>query len=105
MGHYILLGTKVVRSWYGTDSHELEDYVLGIPIGYMGLILVSIFVTARKLLVHKEVLVIVVSLSLYYWSMSVLFEPLVRYLIPALGLWLIVLPGLWVSNSRKSATA
>ena len=63
MGHYILLGTKVVSSWYGTDSHELEDYVLGIQLGYMRLMLVSIFVTARKILVRKEDLVIVVSLN------------------------------------------
>ena len=58
----------------------------------------------KKSLVHKEVLFIVLALILYYWAMSVLFEPLVRYLIPALGVLLILLPGLWASRSRDSVT-
>jgi len=104
LGALYLLGTKVVRSWYGTDSHKLENYAIGIQLVYISMISLSFVGIIKKSLVHKEVLFIVLALILYYWAMSVLFEPLVRYLIPALGVLLILLPGLWASRSRDSVT-
>ena len=99
-----LLGTKVVRSWYGTDSHKLEDYAIGIQLVYISMISLSLIRIIKKSLVHKEILFIVLALIFYYWTMSVLFEPLVRYLIPALGLLLVLLPGLWASRGKISIT-
>ena len=58
----------------------------------------------KKSLVHKEILFIVFALIPYYWAMSVLFEPLVRYLVPALGVLLILLPGLWASRGKIPVT-
>ena len=104
LGALYLLGTKVVRSWYGTDSHKLENYAIGIQLVYISMISLSFVGIIKKSLVHKEILFIVLALILYYWAMSVLFEPLVRYLIPALGVLLILLPGLWASRSRVSVT-
>ena len=101
LGALYLLGTKVGRSWYGTDSHKLEDYAIGIQLVYISIFALSLIGIIKKSLVHKEILFIVLALNVYYWSMSVLFEPLVRYLIPGFGLLLILLPGLWVSNDRK----
>ena len=101
LGALYLLGTKVARSWYGTDSHKLEDYAIGIQLVYISIFALSLIGIIKKSLVHKEILFIVLALNVYYWSMSVLFEPLVRYLIPGFGLLLILLPGLWVSNGRK----
>ena len=101
LGALYLLGTKVGRSWYGTDSHKLENYAIGIQLVYISMIALSLIGIIKKSLVHKEILFIVLALNVYYWSMSVLFEPLVRYLIPGFGLLLILLPGLWVSNGRK----
>ena len=101
-GALYLLGTKAVRAWYGTDSHNLENYAIGIQLAYISMIFLCLIRIIKKSLVHKEILFIVLGLILYYWIMSILFEPLVRYLIPGLGLSLILLPGLWASNSRKS---
>ena len=102
LGALYLLGIKVVRSWYGTDSHKLESYAIGIQLVYISMISLSLIGIIKKSLVHKEILFIVLALILYYWATSVLFEPLVRYLIPALGLLMILLPGLWASRSRIS---
>ncbi len=99
-----MLSTKILRSWYGTDSHKLEDYAIGIQLVYMSMISLSLIRIIKKSLVHKEILFIVLALIFYYWAMSVLFEPLVRYLIPALGMLLILLPGLWASRSRVAVT-
>ena len=99
-----LLGTKVVRSWYGTDSHKLEDYAIGIQLVYISMISLSLIRIIKKSLVHKEILFIVLALIFYYWTMSVLFEFLVRYLIPVLGLLLVLLPGLWASRGKISVT-
>ena len=104
LGALYLLGTKIVRSWYGTDSHKLENYAIGIQLVYISMISLSFVGIIKKSLVHKEILFIVLALILYYWAMSVLFEPLVRYLIPALGMLLILLPGLWASRSRVAVT-
>ena len=99
-----VLGTKILRSWYGTDSHKLEDYAIGIQLVYMSIISLSLIRIIKKSLVHKEIIFIVLVLIFYYWTMSVLFEPLVRYLVPALGLLLVLLPGLWASRRKMSVT-
>ena len=104
LGALYLLGTKAVRSWYGTDSHKLENYAIGIQLVYISMISLSFIGIIKKSLVHKEILFVVLALIPYYWAMSVLFEPLVRYLVPALGVLLILLPGLWASRGKFPVT-
>jgi len=97
------MGIKFVRSWYGTYSHRHELLAAGLQMVYLGLVLLSVVRSIAYGILPKYVLVLVLSVTLYYWSMSVFFEPLVRYMVPALGMLFVLLPVLWCSKRERAS--
>ena len=102
LGAFQLVGMKILRAWFGTDSHTYEASAATLIVFY-GLLILGGFIGAlRQRLVSIPVAALLVGLTLYFWSLSVLFEPLVRYMVPHLGLLFVVIPGLWRPNSNKN---
>ncbi len=98
------LGIKITRSWYGTYSHRNEMMAALLSVLYLGAILLSLIRGLRLKLLPNDFLVVSLSITFYYWSMSVLFEPIVRYMIPAIGILYVLLPALWHSKARGATS-
>ena len=75
-----------------------------LQVVYLGAILLSLIRGIRLKLLPNDFLVVSLSITFYYWSMSVLFEPIVRYMIPAIGILYVLLPALWHSKSRRATS-
>jgi 4-amino-4-deoxy-L-arabinose transferase-like glycosyltransferase len=85
---------KALRSWYGTDSQRFETLILVIQIPY-----VIGFLAATKKSLGQDSSKTCVNLGIwalcfYFWLMTLLVLPILRYLLPALGLFFILVPAL-----------
>jgi len=98
------LGIKITRSWYGTYSHRNEMIAALLQVVYLGAILLSLIRGIRLKLLPNDFLVVSLAITFYYWSMAILFEPIVRYMIPAIGILYVLLPALWHSKSRGATS-
>ena len=85
---------KVTRSWYGTDSHRNEDVSMICMSVYLLVAGLGLWMTVRDRRT-RALGVFTVLLTLYFWSFAIVFTPLVRYMIPALGMLFLVVPGIW----------
>lgn len=93
-------GLKLTRSWYGTDSHRNEDLSRILMTGYLVLAAYGFWGSIRKSHTRRLGL-FVLMITLYFWLFAFLFTPLVRYMIPALGLICVVIPSVWrVADKR-----
>lgn len=92
MGMAELVALKLVRAWYGTDSQRLDGSVLIIQLVYLGALLWALSVAWRMGGERKRLAMIVAVMLLTFWIMSVLALPLVRYMLPSIGLAFALLP-------------
>lgn len=86
---------KILRSWYATDTGRYEIQVASIQIFYLIGILLGSWMTwrqggARRLLAQS-----VLGLLLYFWGMTFLALSILRYMVPAIGLMFLVIPGIF----------
>lgn len=84
---------KLSRSWYGIDSRRFETPTIALQILYLGVILAgSVYAWRQKGNLRRFTagmwLVVV-----YFWAMTVTVVPLLRYMLPAMGLLMALLPG------------
>ena len=91
---------KITRSWYGTDSHDREGMAALLQSLYL-IICVLGSIGAWKQKKGQSLVVLVWSVTAYFWMFSVAFTPLVRYMIPALGLLFLTAPGFCYFFRRK----
>jgi len=96
-----LLAVKVVRSWYGTDSHRYETLSRTLISLYGFLVVAGLILGARRSLISNSTLLLTLALTAYFWMMCIVFEPLVRYLVPHLGVLFLFIPGIWQSARRQ----
>jgi hypothetical protein len=88
-----LLAIKVMRSWYGTDSgrYELEIMLLQVP--YLVLVLWGTLGSLRSDPVRRNFAVCIWVVVLYLWGMTVVVYSMLRYMMPAMGLLFVLIPG------------
>ena len=92
---------KAARAWYGTYSHRNEGWAIAIQAVYFLLFLTSL-VKLRTQRLQAQHLVFVTGLTvMYFWSIAVLFEPLVRYMVAPIGMLFLVLPALGLENNKQ----
>jgi len=82
---------KAARSWYGSESHVFEKWVLLIQLLYLPFALFG----AREMFngdrQQRNFLLIVAATTLYFWGLTTLTAlPDLRYLVPAVSLIMIV---------------
>jgi 4-amino-4-deoxy-L-arabinose transferase-like glycosyltransferase len=92
VGMVELFALKLVRAWYGTDSQRMESAILIIQLAYVGVLGWACYVAWRAGGERRRLVIIVTSITVLFWCMSVLALPLVRYMMPAIGLSFALLP-------------
>jgi Dolichyl-phosphate-mannose-protein mannosyltransferase len=89
---------KAARSWYGSESHAFERWVLVIQLLYLPFVIAG----AREVLSgdsqQRNVLLTVTAITLYFWAITTFAAlPVLRYLVPAISLVMIVAAGAFYS--------
>jgi hypothetical protein len=90
-----LLGRKVARSWYGTDSGQYEWPILVMQLLYsMPLVLGlrAAWRSGREF--SRGSVCAALAVVVYFWGMTVVVLSIVRYMMPAIGLLFAFLPAL-----------
>ena len=86
---------KALRSWYGTDSQKLEYMIMLAQGPYM----IAFLWTTIKCLNRggnlKLVAIAIWLIVMYFWMMSVVALPLLRYMVPTIGLLFVLFPVAW----------
>lgn len=100
-----LMAIKAARSWYGIDSRILEMPTIALQLVYLALIgWGSVYAWRaggglRRLTAGNWLIV------LYFWGMTLLVVPLLRYMAPVMGLLMIALPGVYLSLAARRTRA
>jgi len=90
-----LLGRKVARSWYGTDSGRYEWPILVMQLLYSIPIVLGLRAAWRSGREFSRGLVCAaLAVVAYFWGMTVVALSIVRYMMPAIGLLFAFLPAL-----------
>ncbi|MEZ4517536.1 MAG: glycosyltransferase family 39 protein [Chloroflexota bacterium] len=88
---------KATRSWYGIDSRQFEGPTLALQIIYLGLAVWGSWYAWRmggdlRRMITGNWLIVG-----YFWAMTMLVVPLLRYTLPVMGLLMVALPGVYYS--------
>jgi 4-amino-4-deoxy-L-arabinose transferase-like glycosyltransferase len=95
-----LIGLKLVRSWFATDSQRFEGAILSLQIPYLLLVVVSGVMCLASAGRPRVLGITVWTVSLYLWAMTLISMSIVRYMIPAMGLLFVSIPVI-VARCRK----
>ncbi len=97
-----LIGLKLLRSWYGTDSMRYEGLILTMQLIYVAMMAWSGWQAWRRGGKSWQLSLCVGVSILYFWGMTALVVPLVRYMTPVMGLGFMLLPMAWSSPWRAA---
>ena len=81
-----LMYIKITRAWYATYEGRFESINKLVEGAYILATLAGLWLMRRKLPVEAWT---IVAMVLYYWAMSVLVLPILRYMVPATALMLL----------------
>ncbi len=84
--------TKFVSIWYATDGSRLSIAFLPVQFPYMLLFAASFVLGFRQTGLRRRMTLLIAVFGLYILGMTILMVPLVRYLIPAIGLTFTLVP-------------
>ncbi len=103
-----LILMKLARSWYGIDSRTMEMPTLALQVVYLILsVWGGVYAwkqggALRRMTAGNWLIV------LYFWAMTFIVIPLLRYMTPVMGLLMLSLPGVYLSLSlwwKRRATS
>lgn len=97
-----LVGIKLARAWYGTDSERMEGYILAIQLAYVSILLLATSRAWRMGPEARNISVMLWGLVAYFWGMNLLSLPLARYMTPAIGLLSILVPAFLPSEHKPA---
>jgi 4-amino-4-deoxy-L-arabinose transferase-like glycosyltransferase len=87
-----LIGLKLVRSWFATDSQRFEGAILSLQIPYLLLVVVTGVMCLVSTGRPRVLAITVWTVTLYLWAMTLISMSIVRYMIPAMGLLFVSIP-------------
>ncbi len=87
--HYLI---KAANSWYRTDSNQYDNLLLLIQIPYLLLFIVGAVMALRGEAFIRNVAIMVLVTSTYFWMMTILVLSIVRYMLPTIGLLFLLTP-------------
>ena len=88
-----LFTLKAARSWYGIDSGRFEIPIMLIQTAYFVLILWGSGAAWRRGSIPKQLAISIWFLVLYFWATTILALSILRYMVPAIGLLFVLIPG------------
>lgn len=78
---------KMKRAWYGTDSQKpIEKWILLLQIPYLLLIFIGSCLLWWKGSTYRELFILTLLLTFYFWTVTTVFFSILRYMVPAIGL-------------------
>lgn len=95
-----LVGIKMARSWYGTDSTRFERPTLALQLVYLAAVLWSAWCAWRQGGAARRLVVCVGLVVLYFWGMTTMVLSIVRYMTPVMGLCFLLLPAALPHGAR-----
>jgi hypothetical protein len=98
-----LLGWKLARSWYATDSGRGERFALAVHVLLLGFVTAATWYAARGRPAERRLAMVAWSVTLYCWAMTVLVLSIARYLAPAVGVLLVLGPAVWPARWGRGA--
>jgi len=105
LGTAELVGAKAARSWYATDSARHERVLLPLQLAYLALAALGGAVAWRMGGASRALALGVAAVVVYFWAMTVLVLSIVRYMVPAMALLFLLLPGLMGGRARRPTSA
>ncbi len=92
---------KSVRVWYGTDSQRFDLYVLLCQIFYVGAGVIGFLSSWKYRTLARPFIVLLFSTILYFWFVGITVLPILRYMIPAMAILILFIPGIKYSINAK----
>jgi len=87
-----LIIIKLSRTWYGSDTNTYDQYSLTIQVFYLVLIGLSAYISARNKNNKYFLFKISVPSLIYFWVMTIVGMPLLRYMVPVISLTFLFVP-------------
>jgi hypothetical protein len=85
-----LLVLKAVWPWYVTFSGRLDLLIAIAQLGYVSLAIAGAVVAWKKGDHERRAVILILAITAYSWAIAFATTPRVRYMVPALGLLLIL---------------
>jgi 4-amino-4-deoxy-L-arabinose transferase-like glycosyltransferase len=98
-----LVGMKLARAWYGTDSQRLDRYLALAQLMYVALLAWATWIAWHARGERRRLVIIITWVVVYFWVMTVVALPLVRYMVPAIGLAFLLIPVIAEPQRRRHA--
>ena len=95
-----LLLFKLARSWYGTDSGRMELPTVLIQIVYLVFVGWGVRKGWQRGGIQRDFVIGALLIVFYFWGMSFLALSILRYMVPAIGVLIILIAGGLPSKSR-----
>lgn len=92
-----LMLIKLARSWYGIDSRVLEMPTLLLQALYLSFSVWGSVYAWQQGGMLRRMTAGNWLIALYFWAMTFLVIPLLRYMVPVMGLLMLALPGVYLS--------
>jgi 4-amino-4-deoxy-L-arabinose transferase-like glycosyltransferase len=92
---------KAARAWYGTDSQRFEQITSVVQLGYLLLAIAGTVIAWRQDGKGRVVIVGMLLLIGYFWAITMLALPILRYMVPAMPLVMILLTGIVPAPHRQ----
>ncbi len=105
LGVLELFAVKAARSWYATDSHRNERVVIGIQAVYLALIGLAGWRAYRAGGPIRRLACVVFAVATYFWLMTIVALSIARYMAPAAGLLITLLPAILPGRAWRGQTA
>ncbi len=81
-----VIAYKAVRSWYATDSHRWETFILLVQLPYLALATAGCVRVWRRGRQQRELAILVLSVVFATWLMAVMVLSIMVYMVPVMGL-------------------
>jgi hypothetical protein len=91
---------KAARSWYGTGSLRYEELSLAIQVVYLIFILWGMWLTWTRGASLRELVISIWLIVSYFCLLTTLALSIARYMVPAIGLLFVFLPGVFLKYGK-----
>jgi 4-amino-4-deoxy-L-arabinose transferase-like glycosyltransferase len=95
---------KALRSWYATDSGRFELPSMILQSLYLVVIVIGSWQSWHQGGQRRQMTLIIWLITAYFWLITITVLSILRYILPAIGLLFLLLPGILVRDGRSSST-
>jgi 4-amino-4-deoxy-L-arabinose transferase-like glycosyltransferase len=99
-----LLLLKAARSWYATDTGRLELPILLIQLMYFSVVARGAWSAWKRGGLQRQFVIGALLTTLYFWAMTFLVLSILRYMVPAIGLLLVLIAGCYPVRLHSKTT-